>query len=138
MGVRSLPLRGTPRTPVPVQYLPRSACWVLYTIKNLAPQLLLPRGRCYYTCALLYTRDAYRLPHGRHVCHCTRTPRNDRSEHARAPYTGARTPTCTPCRLPNHQLIHAPVVILQYPRVPSTLGHIRPRVHRIRPSGAEN
>ena len=39
---------------------------VLY--KNLAPQLPLPCGRCYYTCALLYTRDAYRLPHGRHVC----------------------------------------------------------------------
>ena len=32
------------------------------------PQFLLPRGRCYYTCALLYTPDAYRLPHGRHVC----------------------------------------------------------------------
>ena len=61
-----------PWTPVPVLYLPLSACRVLYTMKNLAPQLLLPRGRCYYTCALLYRRDAYRLPHGRHVGYCTR------------------------------------------------------------------
>ena len=34
------PLRGTPRTPVSVQYLPPSVCWVLYTIKILAPELL--------------------------------------------------------------------------------------------------
>ena len=52
-------------------------------------------------CALLYTRDACRLPHGRHVCYCTRTPRNNRSEHARAPYTWARPPTCTPYRSPD-------------------------------------
>ena len=48
---------------------------VLYTIKKLAPQLLLTHGRCYCTCELLYTRDAYKLPHGRHVCkrlHVTR------------------------------------------------------------------
>ena len=71
-GVRSQPLRGTPWTPVPVQYLPPSSCWVLYTIRNLAPRLLLPRGRCYYKCALLYMRDAYGILHGRHVCYYTR------------------------------------------------------------------
>ena len=133
-GVRSQPLRGTPQTPVPVQYLPHSACRLLYTIKNLSLQLLLPRGRYYYTCALLYTRDTYRLPHGRHMCYCTRTPRNDRSEHARAPYTWARPPTYTPCRPPDHQLMRASVVMLQYPRALATRGHTRPRVHRIRPS----
>ena len=88
------------------------------------------------TRVLLYTRNTRTLPHGRHVCYCTRTPRNDRSEHARAPYTWARPPTCTPCRPPDHQLMRASVVMLQYPRALAIRGHTSPRVHRIRPSGS--
>ena len=94
-------------------YLPPSACRVLYTIKKLAPQLLLQRGRCYYTCALLYTRDAYRLPHGRHVCYCTRvilvhyrTDDTCATVHVRHATTDRNT------------------------RALPTRGHARPRVHR--------
>ena len=39
---------------------------------------------------LTHTRNTHKLPHGRHVCYCTCTPRKDRSEYARAPYTWAR------------------------------------------------
>ena len=76
------------------------------------------------------TRNTRTLPHGRQVCYCTRTPRNDRSEDVRAPHTWARPPTCTPCRPPDHQLMRASVVMLQYPRSLATRGHTRLRVQR--------
>ena len=85
------------------------------------------------TRVLLYTRNTRTLPHGRHVCCCIRTPRDDRSEHARAAYTWARPPTCTPRRPPDRQPLRAPVVRLQYARALATHGNTRPRVHRIRP-----
>ena len=85
-------------------------------------------ARCLQTTArptrvLLYTRTTRTLPHGRHVCCCTRVPRDDRSEHARAPYTWARPPTCTPCRPPDRRPLHAPVVGLQYARALAVILH---------------
>ena len=101
-----------PWTPVPVQYLPPSACRVLYTMKNLAPQLLLPRRRCYYTCALLYTRGAYRLRHGRHMC-------------PRAHVTRVDYPTDDTCAT-----VHVRHVTTdRNKRALPTRGHARPRVH---------
>ena len=85
-------------------------------------------ARCLQTSArptrvLLYTRNTRTLPHGRHVYSSTRAPRDDRSEHARAPYTWARPPTCTPCRPPDRQPLRAPVVRLQYARAGHTWAH---------------
>ena len=141
-GVRSKPLRGTPWTPVPVQYLPPSACRVLYTIKTPALQLPLRHGCCHYTCALLYTRDAYILPHGRHVCYYTRTPRHDRSVHVRAPYTWAYPPPYAPytaVRLTTSA--QALVVMLQAPAlyrsdIAPPPPHIRFLVFGTRPPGS--
>ena len=64
-------------------------------------------------CALLYTHDAYRLPHGRHVCYCTRvilvhyrTDDTCATVHVRLATTDRNT------------------------RALPTRGHARPRVHR--------
>ena len=105
---------GTPWTLVPVQYLPPSACRLLYTIKHLAPQLLLLRGRCYYTCALLYTRDAYRLPHKRHVCQRPHVTRVD-------------YPTDYTCTTVHVHVRHATTD--RGTRALPTRGHARSRVH---------
>ena len=44
---------------------------------------------------LARTRITRRLPHGRHVCYCTRAPRNDRSGHARSLHVGTPVHVCT-------------------------------------------
>ena len=76
------------------------------------PQLLLPRGRCYYPCALLYTPDAHRLRHGRHVC--------QRAHVARVDYP--MDDTCA-----NVHVRHATTD--RNTRALPTRGHARPRVH---------
>ena len=79
--------------------------------KNLAPKLLLPHGRCYYRCAQLHTRDAYRLPHGRHVC--------PRADVIRVDYRTDDTCATVHVRHPTTD---------RNTRVLPTRGHARPRV----------